>query len=188
MIRKLLYHSVFFRLRFRPVLVVVVLSQFSGCVDHNFEDLDNYISEVNSRPKSTIEPLPEIKVVEAYIFEPEGLRDPFQAIAIETGVGDDSLEGLRPDSSRRKEELESYDLESLQMVGTLSIKGELWGLIRLGDGSNSVYRVHVGNYMGKNNGKIIRITENRIELIEIVPDQNKSGVWIEKLAEKELIE
>jgi type IV pilus assembly protein PilP len=62
------------------------------------------------------------------------------------------------------------------MVGTVVMKSNLWGLVKASDGT--IYRVQVGNHMGKNYGKIIRISPDKIELMEIVPD--KPGTWREQ--------
>lgn len=151
----------------------------AGCNNEGFSDLQAYIGDVKARPKGTIEPLPEAKPIEPFVFKPEGLRDPFKSVseseeAEDTGfsVGD----GIKPDTSRRKEELEAFPLDSLIMVGTVIMKANLWGLVKASD--KTIYRVQVGNYMGKNYGKIIRILTDKIELMEIVPD--KPGTWREQ--------
>lgn len=56
------------------------------------------------------------------------------------------------------------------MVGTLEQNDETWALIKTKDGT--IHRVSPGNYMGQNDGKITRISEDKIELIEIVPTGN----------------
>ena len=53
----------------------------SGCGDDGFSDLHKYIVDVKAKPKGTIEPLPEVKPVEPFVFKPEGLRDPFKSIS-----------------------------------------------------------------------------------------------------------
>jgi type IV pilus assembly protein PilP len=158
-----------------------------ACGDDGFSDLQKYIVEVKAKPKGTIEPLPEIKPVEPFVFKPEGLRDPFKSIseseeAEETGVS--TGDGIKPDTSRRKEELEAFPLDSLRMVGTVVMKANLWGLVKASD--KTIYRVQVGNYMGKNYGKIIRILTDKIELMEIVPD--KPGTWREQQSSLALTE
>lgn len=70
------------------------------------------------------------------------------------------------------------------MVGTVVMKTGLWGLIKASDGT--IHRVQVGNHIGKNYGKITRITHDKIELIEIVPD--KPGEWREQSASLALSE
>lgn len=166
----------------RYILSVSLLAlSLTGCSNEDFDDLTRYITEVKSRPKSTIEPLPEIKVVEPFIFKPDGLRDPFKPIEkmADSDISDIATgSGIRPDVSRRKEELESYSLDTLRMVGTVKKDG-LWGLVRANDGT--IHRVQVGHHMGKNYGKIVRILEDKIELMEIVPD-SKPGLWREQPA------
>lgn len=53
----------------------------------------------------------------------------------------------------------------------------LWALIKVTDGT--IHRVHVGNYLGQNYGKIIRIQGDKVELLEIVPD-TAPGTWRER--------
>jgi len=159
----------------------------TGCGNDDFSDLNRYLSEVKARPKEPIKPLPEIKVIEPFMFKPEGLRDPFKPLEQpEQAEGADvsAGSGIKPDTTRRKEELEAFPLDGLRMVGTVDMKSSLWGLIKASDGT--VYRVKVGNYMGKNYGKIIRIVSDKIELMEIVPD--KPGTWHEQPASIALTE
>jgi type IV pilus assembly protein PilP len=168
---------------FFPLFLVLM----TGCGNDDFSDLNKYIQEVRARPKGPIEPLPEIKVVESFVFKPDGLRDPFRPIE---KSGDDSnidlsgVSGTKPDTERRKEELEAYSLDTLRMVGTLTNQKGLWGLVKATDGT--IHRVQVGNHMGQNYGKIIRILEDKIELMEIVPD--KPGTWREQQASLALAE
>lgn len=170
---------------FRPAMIrllcVVLLPVMSGCGGDDFSDLEKYIQEVKARPKGAIEPLPEPKIVESFIFKPDGLRDPFQPMQKASAQGEADIAaggGIRPDTERRKEELEAYSLDSLRMVGTLKDQKGFWGLVKTKDGT--VHSVQVGNHMGQNYGKIIRILEDKIELMEIVPD--KPGTWREQQA------
>jgi type IV pilus assembly protein PilP len=165
----------------------VFLALLAGCDNDDFSDLNQFISEVKARPKEPIEPLPAIKVIEPFIFKPEGMRDPFKPLEqLEQNEQSDSSTGtgIKPDTSRRKEELEAYPLDGLRMVGTVNMQQNLWGLVKASDGT--IYRVQVGNHMGKNYGKIIRIVNDKIELMEIVPD--KPGSWREQQASLALTE
>ena len=163
------------------------LALLSAC-SNDYSDLNQYISSVKAEPKGAIAPLPEIKVVEPFMFNPEGLRDPFKpleqpeqddAVAEQTTGG-----GIKPDFNRRKEELEAFPLDVLKMVGTVIMNSTVWGLVKADDGT--IHRVQVGNYIGKNYGKIIRISADKIELMEIVPD--KPGTWREQQTSLEIIE
>jgi type IV pilus assembly protein PilP len=157
---------------------IFCLILLTGCGEDDFSDLNRYIAEVKARPKGPIEQLPEVKMVEPFIFKPEGLRDPFQPLQQpeEEEVEVTQSNGIKPDTSRRKEELEAFPLDGLKMVGTVVMNANLWGLVKASD--NTIHRVQVGNYLGKNYGKIIRIVTDKIEIMEIVPD--KPGTWREQ--------
>ena len=108
------------------------------------------------------------------MFNPEGMRDPFKPLVAPEQQNEVTAEqstggGIKPDTARRKEDLEAFPLEVLKMVGTVVMKSNLWGLVKADDGT--IHRVQAGNYMGKNYGKIIRISTDKIELMEIVPDK-----------------
>lgn len=152
----------------------------SACSGGDSSDLEQFIKEVKARPKEKIEELPENKTVEPFLFDLDGSRDPFRPVQKpdeETDEDDDSTggKGIQPDFTRRKEELESYPLGSLAMVGSVK-KDILWGLIKSEDG---IQRVKVGNYMGENHGRIVEITETEIKLLEIIKDK-KPKTWFEQ--------
>ncbi len=167
-------------------LMLVVTSVLGGCNNSDMSDLKSYVSQVKSREKGSIEPLPEIKTVETFVFKPAGLRNPF--IPMETTEDTSSKitvqNGIRPNTVRAKEELETYSLDSLRMVGTVNMSSTLWGLVQANDGT--IHRVRNGNYLGRYHGKIIRIMENQIELLEIIPDG--PGTWRERQASVKLSE
>ncbi|NOQ63615.1 MAG: type 4a pilus biogenesis protein PilO [Methyloprofundus sp.] len=122
-----------------------------------------------------IEPMPPVG---SFLFNPEGLRDPFRPV--EQNVDDLAVQsmatnGVQPDFNRHKEELESYSLDTLSMVGTVKIEETLWGLVRSHDGT--IHRVGKKNYLGKNHGRVLRVLPDRLEIMEIIPDQ--PGTWRE---------
>lgn len=165
--------------------ILCVAAGLSACGNDDLSDLQRYVAEVKSRQKTAVEPLPEIKTVEPFVFNAEDLRDPF----VRTEKIDQPEEakvdsGIRPDMARAREELESYELDTLRMVGTVNRNNALWGLVRASDGT--IHRVRVGNYMGRNFGKIIRVKEDQIELLEIIPDS--PGSWRERKASLDLAE
>jgi type IV pilus assembly protein PilP len=152
-----------------------------GCVSTDMSDLENYIAEVNARqPRTAVQPLPELKVPETYDYKSAlaGKRDPFESFlkqraaeAERTGATDAVTEALRREiEGRNREELEQFELDALRMVGTLQDNNQLWGIIL--DKEGTVHRVKVGNYMGRNYGKIMSIAEDKIELREIMNTSN----------------
>ena len=162
----------------RKFILLVVPLLLAGCVNRDMSDLQSFVEEVKSRPASGIEPIPEIKQVIGFVYSAKNRRDPFtrqedDAVSTETVLDN----GVRPDPNRRKEELEVYSLDSLRMVGTLEQDEQTWGLLKTSDGT--IHRVAPGNYIGQNDGRITRISEEKIELIELVPT---GGGFLEKEA------
>jgi type IV pilus assembly protein PilP len=169
----------------RAGLLLILASILTGCGgQRDLADLKAYVKNVLARPKGAIEPLPEIRTVEAFVFDPEGLRNPFIPSESPEVVDVKPGNGIRPDTVRPREELESYSLDSCRMVGTVDMDRVIWGLVKTSDGT--IHRVRRGHYMGKNHGKIERIASDRIDLLEIVPDGD--GVWRERQASLALTE
>lgn len=155
-------------MKVKRLLAVLLPVLIAGCANKDMGDLQDYVAEVKARPASGIEPIPEIKQVVGFVYEANNRRDPFMPQVAEDAPTDTVLDnGIRPDPNRRKEELEGFTLDSLRMVGTLEQEEETWGLIKTSDGT--IHRVAPGNYMGRNDGQITRISEEKIELIELVP-------------------
>jgi type IV pilus assembly protein PilP len=169
------------RLALAPIAVLVLVSEGCGTADRS--DLEAYIDQVRAREPTPIEPLPEIRQIRTFAYEPGDRRDPFVADTrvIEAPVAKPGS-SLAPDPRRRKEELEAYALDALRMVGTLEQNATRWGLIRTQNGI--LHRVRVGNYLGMNNGQITSISDEAIQLTEIVSDG--PGEWRERPATVQL--
>src|SRR5690554_736842 len=74
------------------------------------------------------------------------------------------MSDVTPDTSRAKEFLEGYNIESLRMVGTIEKNGQLWALID--DGKGNVHYVKEGNYLGRNYGRIASVMPTFIQVVE----------------------
>jgi len=138
------------------------------------KEVEAWVVEVKARPAPPLDPLPVMKQFETFEYSAEGLRDPF-AIPLPDR---DSGSGPRPDADRRKEVLEAYPLDGLNMVGTIGADSNLIGLVLAPD--KVTYRVRPGNYLGQNDGRITAVFEDRIEMVELVPDG--AGGWLERQA------
>jgi type IV pilus assembly protein PilP len=168
-------------------LAMVMVLGLAACSQDTTSDLEAYTKAVLSRQKSKIEPLPEFKPFETYSYNADGLRDPFVEPAVPRQVmpvAQRPNNGLLPDLNRPSEPLEEFPLDSLRMVGTLAKDQHSWALVQSTD--DTIHRVQPGNYLGQNYGKITRITENEVELTEIVPDG--LGGWMERQASLALSE
>lgn len=154
----------------RRLLFLLLVLSLAGCANRDMSDLQQYVAEVKARPPSGISPPPEPVEVETFVYVAGDRRDPFTPdINPEENAEAVADSGLRPDFNRRKEELEFFPLDSLRMVGTLEQGGKTWALVKTKDGT--IHRVTIGNHMGRNYGRIVEITEDKIKLVELV----KSG-------------
>lgn len=147
----------------RLLLLVAAATLLSACTGGT-EEMQERVAEIKKRPGGRIEQLPEIKPYETFNYDPTGIRSPFEP----GDSGAAAAGGIRPDSSRTREFLEQYSLDTLRMVGTLRQGGRIFGLVQTKDGL--VHRVAVGNYLGQADGRISEITEAKISLVEIVAD------------------
>jgi type IV pilus assembly protein PilP len=164
---------------------IILVSSLFGCANPNIDELRSYVDAQKARPPGRIESLPEIKQISTFVFEADGRRDPFMPVDSdqkeEAGFAGN---GISPDFNRRKEELEGFSLDSIRMVGILEQAGVTWGLVKTKEGT--IHRVRNGNYMGQNHGRIIQITEDKIDLTEIV--QDGTGGYSERQASLALAE
>jgi type IV pilus assembly protein PilP len=150
-----------------------------ACAEMQTDDLEQFISGVKSRKPPQIEPLPEVKTFESFYYTAQDLRDPFTQAVSELAEGQTTVAvaaGLTPDPTRRREPLESFSLQELRMVAMMTLEERTWAAVVAPDGT--VHRLQVGNYIGRNHGQVLRITETSIEMTEIVPDGK--GGWQER--------
>lgn len=172
--------------RIKPLVTAAVMAVvLTGCED-DFSDLKQWTKEVRAQQKPKVEPLPEFKPYPIYVYQAGDLRDPFEESAFVQQQAEVAIEGsgIKPPERDTREPLEEYPLDTLRMVGTLEQTGTIWALIR--DGEGAIHRVKAGNYLGKNYGKIIAITENQVDILEIVP--NGIGAFVERPAKIALSE
>ena len=154
-------------------LAAAALALSMSACTHNSSDLHAYVADVKARPGGKIDdgidpikfpPIPELT---------RG-KDPFESfIVAEEDTPGPTHSPEPPWPGHNPEELERFALDSLRMVGTVEHAREQYGLIRDPDGI--VHRVRVGNYIGKNYGKIVEVSEDRIALVEKVSDSR--GRW-----------
>ena len=154
--------------------LAALVAVLGGCSQGN--DLRQWVAQEKAKKGAPLEPLPIIKTFETFEYKDQDLRDPFNVSAEEQEQSANN--GPHPDQDRPREPLEAFPLDGLRMSGTLGLAKSIEGLVRDPDGV--VHRVHVGNYLGQNYGRITSISEDHIDLVELVP--NGSGGWMEKPA------
>ena len=151
------------------LLIAAVALSLSACT-RGSRDLEAWVAEVKARPAPPLDPLPVMKQFETFEYGAHAMRDPFA----QPSADRDGSNALRPDPNRRKEVLEAFPLDSLDMVGTIGAGGDVIGLVMGPD--RVTHRVRPGNYLGLNDGRITAVYEDRIEIVELVPDG--AGGWL----------
>lgn len=160
------------------LLLALGLLALTGCSSDEFSDLDQFMAEKRARPGGVIVPIPPFKAYKAFSYSATTMRAPFdRPIEVREIAHLQSITTVRPNEDRAKEFLEQFTFDSLGMVGSLSRSGVDWTLIQ--DPEGGVHRVRVGNFLGRNHGKIVEMTQSYIAVIEIVSDGSDDG-WIER--------
>jgi type IV pilus assembly protein PilP len=124
-------------------------------------------------------------------FQPEayagaGGAEPFATAKMLAGTRLDpkgSGAMVASEMQRRKQPLEAFPLDSMKMVGSVKRDGATHALVKV---DSLLHYVKVGEYLGQNFGKILKITESGVELREIV--QDAAGEWIERISSLQLQE
>jgi type IV pilus assembly protein PilP len=173
----------------RAGLLWPVLIALTGCWGDDQQDLRQWIQEQRSATKPNVAPVPEPKKFTPAPYQSDLSIDPFsnqklaQALKREASQATANAALVAPELNRRKEVLEGFPLDAVAMVGTLLPKGVPVALVRV---DKLLYQVKVGNYIGQNYGKIVKVTETELVLREIV--QDAAGEWIERQASLQLQE
>ena len=157
------------------LLIALAGMGLAGC-SADMDELDGYINTIKARPGGRVDPLPEVTPYEIFVYRAdiEGFRSPFLPDTPQTVAGEAG--GVRPDADRIREYLESFSLDTMDMVGTRALAGTTYGLVQDADGL--IHRVVPGNYLGQNAGRLVSISASEIQLVEIISDG--IGSYIER--------
>ena len=155
------------RIRRNPLAVLLAAAVAISCGDEK-DDLDAYLWEVRTRPGGSPEALPQIGHPEEFRYVAAGRRSPFAPIAPSTEDTRRTGAEPGPDLAREREFLEHYSLDALRMVGSLRHASGLYGLMQTPDGL--VHRLATGDHLGRNHGRVTRISDGEVQLVELVAD------------------
>jgi len=162
------------------ITLLFSLSLFS-CVQVETDDLKAFVVEAKSNAYPINDKIPELKKIDALAFTGKEGRNPFSNPKAEVvaPVKNAPKSCPQPNFNRPKQPLEMHSVDNLAMRGTLYIDNELWALVQVPSGE--VHKVKPGYYLGLNYGKVLEITKNNIELLELASD--KDGCWQERLTQ-----
>lgn len=176
-------------MRAATVLSLLAIVGLTGCGTSSEEELRHWMAEQNTLTRPSIKPISEPKQFKPEFYALAGVVDPFSSQKLTQALKRDSAQAVSngalvaPELVRRKEALESFPLDAMTLVGNLVKEGHPVALIKV---DNLLYQVRLGNYLGQNYGRVMKIAETEVTLREIV--QDAAGEWIERTATLQLQE
>ena len=161
----------------RCLSMVLLFASLSACGGGNdVGDLDAYMNEMRLRAPGKIEPTPTFRSYPTFTYSAANLRSPFsRQVRVDQAGQKRGSHNVNPDHNRIKQYLEGFNIEQFEMVGTISNATGSFALLR---GAGGVHRLKVGDYLGRNDGRIVAISGSQVDVVEIVPDGE--GAWLER--------
>lgn len=168
----------------RIIYFALVAVMLTGCGGEESQDLRDFVKNSGADMRGKIEPPPEVKPYEPFIYNNEkNFPDPFKPRKQESRSSD--FTGMnQPDRYRPKEALEDFPLEGLKMVGYLYQNRVGYAVVRAPDGK--LHRVKAGNHIGLNFGLIMEVNDTGVIIKEMV--QDSTGDWTERISSLQLLE
>lgn len=174
------------KLHLHTVAALAAASLVAACGGDEHSDLKEELAAATKDFRGRVDPLPQVNPYEPVPYQAEGVVDPFRPERIEVaaaGRPSPNADKLAEHEKRVKEPLESFPLDALQMLGTITQGKEVFALVKAGP---NLYRVRRGMYLGQNLGVITSIDDVQINLRELV--QDSGGEWVERESALPLME
>lgn len=149
-------------------------------------ELTQWMDQQRREAKPSVEPIVAPKKFVPQSYTAGGLIEPFSVQKLTVAIKQEARQPnslLAAETNRRKEPLEDFPLDSVSMVGSVTKEKKPFALVKV---NQLLYQVKLGDYMGQNYGKIVKITETDVSLREIV--QDASGEWTERISSIQLQE
>lgn len=169
----------------RRLLIPVAALMLAGC-GSDIEELRQWMEQQRKETKPSVTPLLPPKKFLPQPYEAGSSVDPFSAQKLSVAIKQEAAQPnslLTAEINRRKEPLEAYPLDNMNMVGSLTRDKQRYALLRV---DSLLYQVKAGDYLGQNFGRITKISETEITLREVV--QDAAGEWIERTSTLQLQE
>jgi type IV pilus assembly protein PilP len=147
-------------------------------------ELQGWMEQQRREVKPSVQPLEPPKKFDPQPYTAMAEVEPFSTQKLTVALKQEARQPnsmLAAELNRRKQPLEAFPLDSMNMVGSVTKQGVPYALLRV---DNLLYQIKPGEYLGQNYGKIIKITETDVSLREIV--QDAAGEWIERTSTLQL--
>lgn len=173
----------------QAISLILMAILLTSC-NNSLQDLEQYVQKVRKETIVKIEPIIKIPLEKEFIYR-ESHKKPFgeskkikKIILVEPIKAKIIKEKPKPKpklkkettklviptiskiplalKNRKREFLERFSLKEIKFIGTIQNGNKQSGLIQTPDGV--IHKIKLGNYLGKNHGKIILISEKNIML------------------------
>ena len=169
----------------KPLAACIVLLFLSACGGEQ-QELAQWMDQQRKEVKPDVQPIAAPKKFDPQAYLAGDAVEPFSTQKLTVAIKQEARQPnslLSAEVNRRREPLEAYPLDSVSMVGSVNKLGKPFALLKV---DKLLYQVKLGDYLGQNYGKIIKITETDVSLREIV--QDASGEWTERISSIQLQE
>jgi len=169
-------------IRWMGLLLTMILAACSG----NDEDLTAWETQQRNEVRPKVQPLDPPARFDPRNYLVQQKPDPFSSDKLISALKQDGISSnpvIVAELARRREPLELYPLDSMTMVGSITRGGQTYALI---SADRLIHKVATGDHLGMNFGKITRITDDFVELLEYT--QDAAGEWAQRTTRMELQE
>jgi type IV pilus assembly protein PilP len=156
----------------------------AGCGDSDVREVRDWMEQVKRDTRPAVKPLPEPKDFLPYAYGAKDAVDPFDAnklLGELARAAATSNNPNQPDLQRPREQLETFPLDTMQMVGTMEKGGTRFALLQI---ERALYQVKAGQRIGQNFGVVTHVGEDAVDIREVV--QDAAGEWTQRMTKLEL--
>ena len=172
--------------RLSHILMALLCAAALGGCGAELDEIQQWMEQQRREARPNVLPLQAPKKFDPQPYAAADAVEPFSTQKLAVALKRDERAPsslLAGELKRRKEPLEAYPIDSMTLVGSVNKQGQPFALLRV-DGL--LYQVKVGDYMGQNYGRILRIGDTELVLREVV--QDAAGEWIERNSALQLLE
>lgn len=162
----------------RVALSITAALSIAACSSPS-EELQAWTEQQRREVKFGVQPLPPPGRFEPQPYLALQEVDPFNSQKLSGAMRQEVRQmdaRMTAELNRRREPLEAFPLDAMVLTGSVLRQGRPVALIAV---DKLLYQVKLGDYMGQNYGRVVKIEESKIELREIV--QDASGEWVERI-------
>ena len=156
----------------------------AGCGASDVREVQDWMDQVRRDTHPSVKPLPEPKDFLPYAYDAKDLADPFdpnKLLGELARAAATTNNPNQPDLQRPRELLETFPLDTMQMVGMMEKGGTRYALLQV---DRSLYQVKTGQRIGQNFGVVTHVGEDAVDIREVV--QDAAGEWTGRMTKLEL--